>query len=399
MKMAGKSLLCILAVSAFIGFWFVDAAAYDLKAGDINGDSSTDLVYLSGTSDNPGYVYYSVDIDNPDWVRVGSQKISKVVVGDFDGDGSDEIAGITPANKLKFAYDNATYGNSTSWITVGTTKFNKIYAGDFDGDTYDELVGVNLNDKVKYCQGNSTDWVSDRDDPSSTACSTTVGTGKFKKLYVGDFDNDGTEELMGINANNYVKLCQDNSTTWVADADDPSTTAWVKVGTKKFNKLTIGVYDSSSSNDGLIGVNSYGRVKYCQGNSTAWVDDADDPSTTAWNVKIGTKKFKHVTAANLDGSGEDELVGINNNGYIKLCSDNATDWVADEDDPSTTNWSTKVGTKRFASIPLVKGDFDGDGYDDIAGLNSYYQVLYIKGNATVDFDDNSTWTKITKPSE
>jgi hypothetical protein len=402
MKMAGKSLLSILAVLAMVCLWCTGAAAYDLKAADLNGDSNTDLVYLSGTSDVPGYVYYTLNVDNAtahEWVRVGSQKIAKVVVGDFDDDSKDEIAGIAPNDKLKFAYDNATYGNSTSWIIVGTTKFKKIYAGDFDGDGYDELVGINLSDKVKYCQGNSTDWVADRSDPSTTACSTTVGTGKFKKLYVGDFNNDSTEELVGINASNYVRYNQDNSTAWVADADDPSTTAWVKVGTKKFTKLVIGVYDSTSANDGLIGINSNGVVKYCQGNSTAWVADADDPSTTAWDVKIGTKKFKQISAGNLNNAGEDELVGINMNNYARLCSDNATDWVADSADPSTTNWSTKIGTKKFASIPFAVGDYDGDGNEDIAGLNSNYQVLYIKGNNTLTFDDNSTWTKITKPSE
>ena len=149
--------------------------------------------------------------------------------------------------------------------------------------------------------------------------------------------------------------------------------------------------------DELVGINYNGYAKYNTDNSAAWVSRQDSPSTTNWKPKIGINKFKYLASGNFDGSGKDELVGVNFNGYAKFNSDNAAAWVSRQDSPSTTNWSTKIGTRKFTT-PLIVADFDGDSEADLAGLNPGYHVLYNTDNGQ-GWGDSTTWTKITAPSE
>lgn len=361
-----------------------------LYAAMINSDNRTDLIYL----DRKGRCYYTVD--RTTWTRIGTATLTGLAIGDFDNDSLEEIAGITAAGYIKFADDNATdLDAGTEWIRVGTSKFTFLLAGDFDGDAVDELVGINRNGYVSYCTDSPAAWLASKDDPSATAWQTQVGTNKLQKLIAGDFNNDGIDELVGINANGYVKYCPDNSTVWRNDQDHPSSTCWqTKIGTNKFKTLLAGNFAGDAGHE-LVGINHNGYAKYCTDTSAQWLADQDDLSSAAWEVKIGTNKFKWLTAGNFDGTGPDELVGINHNGYAKYCSDTSAQWVADEAVPSTANWQTRIGTKTFI-VPLIVGDFNGDGKDDIAGVNKAEHVLYNTDNST-GWNDATAWSRIEKP--
>ncbi len=70
-----------------------DTALTSVVSGDFNGDGRQDLAGVSPS----GEVYYSTSLGA--WVKIPGV-VQSIVAGDFDGDGDDDIAGINPAGAI-----------------------------------------------------------------------------------------------------------------------------------------------------------------------------------------------------------------------------------------------------------------------------------------------------------
>ena len=122
----------------------------------------------------------------------------KVVAGDFDGDGKDEIIGVRDyddgfymyrydgTNKLKGVASNTDPGPNSKWIDM--------VAGDFDGDGKDEIIAVRDYDDgfymYRYDGTNKLKGVASNTDPGPNSAWLVLG--------VGDIDGDGKDEVVGI---------------------------------------------------------------------------------------------------------------------------------------------------------------------------------------------------------
>ena len=119
--------------------------------------------------------------------------------------------------KLRFVSDDSSgWDENTSWGKISTKTFKKIIGADFDDDGTDELVGLNLYGKVKFTADNSDTW-----DENTTW--TKVSTTKFKSLVSGDFNGDGKKDLAGITTSHHVRYNTETSNNWSV------TTTWTQI--------------------------------------------------------------------------------------------------------------------------------------------------------------------------
>ena len=317
-----------------------------LYAADLDNDGVDDLVY----ADKKGYVYYTVDLKN--WARIGTNKFTMVVAGDFDEDSSeDDLAGINLNQYCVYINQQSDGTYPASWTKSGANKFSKIISMDLDGDTVkDDLVGINLNSYCVYTTVVTADW-------------TKSGANKFSQVIDVDLGSSGSKsDLAGVNLNQYVVY------TTVITAD------WTKSGANKFSSIITADLTGAGYDKDLAGVN---LNQYCVYTTVITAD---------W-TKSGANKFSSIVSGDFDrDSTKDDMAGINLNQYI-VYSDNAT---------GSSGW-TRHGTNKFAS--MVIADLDGDGYDcDLAAVNLNDHVLYalrkITPTATTEFDG---WVQITKP--
>ena len=173
--------------------------------GDFNDDGRSDI--LGRGASGPWYMIqsrgpvtvggsaYAGEFVISTWGNWGTTgDWSQPVVGDYDGDGRDDVAAFTAAGSLRVAHSTGTkfdadglWGQPTS-----APDFQSIVSGDFNGDGRDDVWfkkastnnwAVALSDGAKFIVI----------DPTTTVTSTATTT------YKGDFDGDGADELLGWN--------------------------------------------------------------------------------------------------------------------------------------------------------------------------------------------------------
>lgn len=115
--------------------------------GDWNGDGYDDLA--GGT---PKGTFFCMDLNgNGTWDPVaGGESVrtsGRPIVGDWDGDGADEI-GVYPRSGGLWYVDGVT--GTDPWIRVPGRKFVGGVAGDWNGDGNDDVLGLRRNGRAFY---------------------------------------------------------------------------------------------------------------------------------------------------------------------------------------------------------------------------------------------------------
>jgi len=191
----------------------MSAAPLDVATGDVNGDGRADLVEL-----HSGFV--QTRIGNGDGTFVNSTRINlagpldhdqinQVVVGDFNGDGLDDIcvAGLTQRNGQTLGiigvlialevdpgaapkFDNAIVHNTS--LTDGTS--NTILVGDWDGNGADNIGFA--NEQKGFIEAVYRDLRSTQTTLPSPLVATTFGRGIH--VATGDVNGDGVADVVGL---------------------------------------------------------------------------------------------------------------------------------------------------------------------------------------------------------
>ena len=269
---------------------------YSVAVGDFNGDGIEDL---AATNFNSGTVTVLLGNGSGGFAAasgspfaVGTQPRS-VVVGDFDGDGNQDLAianGVS--NNVTVLLGNGSGGFTSaagSPFAAGTGP-QSVVAEDFNGDGFADLAIANYNsNNVTVLLGNGSGGFT------AAAGSPFAVTGNASWLAVGDFNRDGIPDLASVNgnpANLAVLLGSLSPTTSVL-----STTSPLTISPGASVPLTLTVTDPGGAFNPLTGMATFSDGVTVLGTAT----QTGSPYTfTASSLGAGT----HVlSAAYAGGSG------------------------------------------------------------------------------------------------
>lgn len=165
--------------------------------GDWDGDGLNEIAVRRG---NQFYLSFDNDTSHDKVFTFGNgNSEDQHLVGDWDGDGVDEIA-VRRGNTIYFNYGHNSATDHQMNFGNGNSESN-YYAGDWDNDGVDEIA-VRRNDVIYLTY----------DHNSSAEHQYTYGTGDNEDGYiVGDWDGDGDDEFAFRRFNTVIKNYQHDS--------------------------------------------------------------------------------------------------------------------------------------------------------------------------------------------
>jgi beta-glucanase (GH16 family) len=183
-----------------------------IYTGDFDGGSDEELLSVQSTGGSSDVMNLFKYINN-DWTLIwsnyGNSSIgegiyayrAQLITGDYDGDGKDELLGNSSWTTL-FKYSNGDW--HWTWSDMGSSLHyiypykDKLYAGDFNGDGKDELLGCDLpNGANSEIIWNGSNFIAG----SWSDLSNSNSIRDYKSnMITGDFDGDGKTELLGFSS-------------------------------------------------------------------------------------------------------------------------------------------------------------------------------------------------------
>jgi hypothetical protein len=285
--------------------------------GDFDGDGIDELLCVKEV--NNGWItmldYYE-DTWHWTWSTYGSQTTGSniynykenLLIGDFDGDGKDEIFGLNSSSMKMFKYEDGNFVQK--WFQPYSSNMpssiwnyrDKIIIGDFDGDNIDEILcRYGVFNMIKY---NGVNWIS-----IWTNNGINNGMQPYNHFLAGDFDGDGKDELLGndIEGGGWITMFRyvDGSFNWVWSDNGND-----NVGIYPFrNKLIVGNFDSDNA-DEILGIDSWATKFDFYDNKFNWTWSTEHSKILGdWPVN----KYNTCFAMKADNIEPEYLVVINNN--------------------------------------------------------------------------------------
>jgi glucose/arabinose dehydrogenase len=267
-------------------------------------------------------------------------------VGDFNGDGRDDIANFHPSNGTWWvARSTGTSFTTTKWADFTTNSgWSSQSVGDFNGDGRDDI--------ANYFAGNGTWWVSESNGSgfaTSRWADFTTANGWQARL-VGDFNGDGRDDI--------AQFHPSNGTWWVSRSTGASfvTSLWADFSTASgWEARLVGDFNGDGRED---------IAQYHPGNGTWWVSRSTGSGfvTGLWADFTTTSGWVSRSRGDFNGDGRDDIAQFN--------PSNGTWWVSRSTGRafSTTLWADFSTATGWG--PQLVGDFNGDGVDDVMNYHS-----------------------------
>ena len=169
-------------------------AGWDIHYGDFNGDQRQDAA--GRTAGGAWYVILSSDAGFTSeywgqWGSNASQHWRAVMVGDFNGDGNDDIVGRTWRGEQYVSHSTGTNFNMSYWGRIAQSSWVSSVVGDFNGDGLDDVANFRENGAW---------WVSESDGTGFTLNHyvklNAQSIADWRNFLVGDFNNDNIDDII-----------------------------------------------------------------------------------------------------------------------------------------------------------------------------------------------------------
>jgi hypothetical protein len=217
-----------------------------------------------------------------------------------------EIVGVWSDGALAYDYNiGVVNGNSStpkfqgvkSIIGSGWSTFVRLAIGDINGDGRDDMAGVKADGTLLYYP-NTTKFYP----PFATSLKIGSGWTTFTKLALADMNGDGRADAVGMKSDGTLWYYANKG----SDTAPFSTSAKIGSGWTIYAKILFADINGDRKAE-AIGVKSDGTLWYYlnSGSSTA-------PYSTAKQIGSGWGAYNHVIAADENGDGKADLLGIKN---------------------------------------------------------------------------------------
>lgn len=199
------------------------------------------------------------------------------------------------------------------------------------------------------------------------------------KYYPGDFNGDGkkNELLCAQDDGNWISLLQFDGSNW--------NSLWSNygnvIGMSPYRmNFYVGDFDGNGSDD-LLGDD---------GSATGWVTFFSyENSDWQWKWSTGgnshpIKDYQKLVVGDYDGDGKDEILGFK----FQYGGCAIFKWSSWNDFAQL--WNRPYGGSGMDELrfdPMISGDFDNDGRDEIASLSSYDYMIDFNGDFTTNNDN------------
>lgn len=288
--------------------------------------------------------------------------------------GASIMTAFLPAVPAKVTPDNCLETEAGTWcsetVASDTDKFDGLNVGDADNDGMVDIIGVGLSGKVWMAKYINKEWVT------SVIWS---NQGELLLPYVGDADNDGKNEVVVVGmvagpeadtGAGQVTMLKGSGTNWVATRIH--TDAYMVHG------VSIGEFDPDhAGNEVVVGTFGWNMTEIAL-TGGQWI------STTIMHMNITAPatagKVRTAWIADVDGDGKNEITAMSKNweGYIVKKSGGV--WV------NKTIYRDTGGLARCGT-----GDYDGDGVIDIVASGDSKKLSLIKRTGS-DWTGNVIFT-------
>jgi hypothetical protein len=354
--------------------------AYNLTA-DVGGNASTALAgtvsFLNASDNNtvlgtaslsafpPGLNFLNVSSYPFNWFAEGGQDSAEpIVVGDFNGDGIPDIAGVGGEGCFGGPCVDAAAG-----VVLGDGKGNftpvanldlgpsletfSVAVGDFNGDgKLDLAVGGYIGQTYSI-----TTLLGNGDGTFTNKGSVATG-GAFQTFVVGDFNGDGIQDLAVANTT------ADIVTILLGNGDGTFTASTAAISSTGDNPVAIavgdfngdGIPDLAVGNDPQGG--GSGSLTILLGNGGGTFTAAASPTTTSG--------VNSIAIADFNGDGFEDIA-VSDGITLTLLKGNGNGTFATFATPSMPD--------PFAGGTIVMGDFNGDGKADLVFSNWDFLLL------------------------
>jgi hypothetical protein len=289
------------------------------------------------------------------------------VSGDFNGDGRTDIASQTSAGAWWVTTTPASgTGTPQAWGTLAASQFATV--GDFNGDKKADIAVRDPSD------GSWQVLTSTGSGFTASRFGRWNPTLNWSNVLAGDFNNDGRDDIVG----------QRSDGAWVVAASTGtafSSNVWAWFSTGQFG--TVGDFNGDGRDD----------VAVRNANNGAW-RVLTSTGTTFDPVRYGTwdasTTWSSVRAGDFNGDGRSDLVGQRADGAWFVSLSNGATFA-------TSAW-TYLAVNQFVTV----GDFNADGYDDVAvrnPANGSWRVLSSNGSSTFtssrfgDWPTSKAWSR------
>jgi hypothetical protein len=295
---------------------------------------------------------------------------NSLAVADFNGDGNPDLAVANQSsNNVTVLMGDGSGGFtpfSASPFPVGAAP-DSVAVGDFNGDGKADFAVANFND------GTVTVYLGDGMGGFTATPGSPITVGKQPgTIAVGDFNNDGIQDLVTANtsAGNATILLGDGAGNFTQAASSPFTAAGASA-----KGVAVGDFNADGTQDLAFADEAFvsGTLPVLIGTGAAGFNAA------SYSPLSGGYFIDSVVVADFNGDGIPDLAvsSLLFNNVVVLLGSKSGGFTAATGSPFT------VGS---TPVSLVAGDFNGDGIPDLASANSGGgTVTLLLGNGSAGF--------------
>jgi ribosome modulation factor len=236
--------------------------------GDFNNDGKDDLLARSGNyvgllaHDGTGFTANSIQNT---WLGAWRySETDKMDVGDFNNDGKDDLlarsgnyVGLLTHNGTSFTSNSIQNTWLGAWRYSETDKMN---VGDFNGDGKDDLFARSGGNYVGLLTHDGTGFTS------LSIQNTWLGAWRYSetdKMNVGDFNNDGKDDLL-VRQDSYVGLLTHNGIGFTSNSIQNTWLGGWRYS--ETDKIDVGDFNNDGKDDLLVHNGTYvGLLTYDEG--------------------------------------------------------------------------------------------------------------------------------------